>query len=127
MSNDPSSVKAVGHPKGHDEGGDGACSQVLRVDDQTLTLVSRLIMHKANEVAVVLGRATLFWRKDGFSTVTIRPVSELNGSACFTVVLHDTIKSECALDIENAGIDKAGFVAGKVIIHPGEVAGGLAD
>ena len=84
-------------------------------------------MHKANEVAVVLACAAAFRRKDGLSTVAIRPVSELNGSACLTVVLHDTIKSECALGIENAGIDKAGFVAGKVIIHPGEVAGGLAD
>ena len=84
-------------------------------------------MHKANEVAVVLGYATPFWRKDGFSTVAIGPVMELNGGTCLIVVFHDTIKSERALGIENSGIDEEGFVAGKVIIHPGEVTGGFAD
>ena len=54
LSTHPTRMKAVGHSNGHDDGGDGACSDVSCIDNLALALVFSLVMDKTHQVTVVL-------------------------------------------------------------------------
>ena len=47
-------MKAIGHSKGHDESGDGACSDVSCIDNVALALIFSLVVNKAHQITVIL-------------------------------------------------------------------------
>ena len=59
--------------------------------------------------------------------MAIRPINIFAGDARFVVVLHDTVEREGAFGIKDAGVDVTRFMAGIVIVHPGEIAGRVAQ
>ena len=59
--------------------------------------------------------------------MAIRPINIFAGDARFVVVLHDAVEREGAFGIKDAGVDVTRFMAGIVIVHPGEIAGRVAQ
>ena len=99
---------------------------MLCVNNQALALMRILVMHEAHEVAVILANAADFRGENGFTSVSVGPVSEFGGDARFIVVLHDAVEGEGAISVEDASVNVLRFMAGVVIIHASEIAGRFA-
>ena len=54
-------------------------------------------------------------------------VAILRGDTRLVVIFHDAVEGEGALGIKDARVDVARFVAGVVIVNPGEVTGRLTQ